>query len=430
MHKKKIVCFGPGPKFKGGIANYNTALAKALDQFNAVEVHIVSWTQQYPAIIPRVFTDTSSQWGLLDDTDIPVTYITNFNNPRSWHTTYQYIVGINPDMVIVQFSIALQGLPIGYIIKRLKKLLHIEVIVDLHFVVQKEQSLVDAWLVKQGIGHADTYLVHAHKTFQELQGLFPRKKFYLTNNGTRGAKGQPTAIQLYHPIYDFFQPNTAFDAAAFKKQLKLRRHVFLFFGFIRQYKGLHHAIKAFRLVAGQRDDVSLLICGESFWHTLDNKKLSVKLKKWLFGLSKRLLLRKPANEKNYQPLRLIKALGLEDQVSVVNRFIPNEEVHRYFQVSDCVVLFYTHATPSGIESISYHFGLPVLATRVGHFPETIQTGVNGYLAMPKDIPSMAATMFQFLKNPVPSGPIRAMAKKLSWQRYAQTILHTGAVARR
>ena len=52
---KRIVCFGPGPKFKGGIANYNTALAKVLDEFDDVEVYLVSWIQQYPAIVPREF---------------------------------------------------------------------------------------------------------------------------------------------------------------------------------------------------------------------------------------------------------------------------------------------------------------------------------------------------------------------------------------
>ena len=44
----RIVCFGPGPRFKGGIANYNTSLAKTLDSSTDHEIHIVSWTQQYP----------------------------------------------------------------------------------------------------------------------------------------------------------------------------------------------------------------------------------------------------------------------------------------------------------------------------------------------------------------------------------------------
>ncbi|MFM7104953.1 MAG: hypothetical protein ACKOW8_05465, partial [Flavobacteriales bacterium] len=55
------VCFGPGPRFKGGIQNYNTSLALALDKKPGTEVHIVSWTQQYPAIVPREFVDKSSK---------------------------------------------------------------------------------------------------------------------------------------------------------------------------------------------------------------------------------------------------------------------------------------------------------------------------------------------------------------------------------
>ena len=80
----RIVVFGPGPKFKGGIANYNTSLAKALDKLNVGEVYIVSWTQQYPAIIPRDFIDRSSKADLLEGTKIKVHYITNYNDPRSW----------------------------------------------------------------------------------------------------------------------------------------------------------------------------------------------------------------------------------------------------------------------------------------------------------------------------------------------------------
>jgi hypothetical protein len=67
---EKIVCFGAGPVFKGGLANYNTSLAKALDEKKDVEVHIVSWTQQYPSIIPRDFIDRKSKTDLLQGTNI------------------------------------------------------------------------------------------------------------------------------------------------------------------------------------------------------------------------------------------------------------------------------------------------------------------------------------------------------------------------
>ena len=98
----KVVCFGPGPIFKGGISNYNTSLAKALDKLG-VETHIVSWTQQYPAIIPRDFKDKTSKTDLLAGTNIKVQYITNYNNPLTWRETYRYIVSLKPDKVIFQW---------------------------------------------------------------------------------------------------------------------------------------------------------------------------------------------------------------------------------------------------------------------------------------------------------------------------------------
>ena len=47
---KKVVVFGPGPQFKGGIANYTTSLAKALEKtqklLNALENVIIPQYQQ------------------------------------------------------------------------------------------------------------------------------------------------------------------------------------------------------------------------------------------------------------------------------------------------------------------------------------------------------------------------------------------------
>lgn len=38
MGKRKIVVFGPGPKFKGGIANYTLSLAKSLNEQDNTDV--------------------------------------------------------------------------------------------------------------------------------------------------------------------------------------------------------------------------------------------------------------------------------------------------------------------------------------------------------------------------------------------------------
>jgi len=421
--KHVIVCFGPGPKFKGGIQNYNTSLALALDRFEGNEVHIVSWTQQYPAIIPREFVDKSSKSDLLQGSNVQVSYITNYNKPSTWRETVRYIQSIGAKTVIFQWSIALQGLPIGAMAKRLRSA-GVDVVMDLHFVIQKEGSSIDAFLTRRGIRHASRYVVHAIKTYQELKTLFPQQSLKLIQDGQikDGESNGTPVLKLFHPIYDLFKPDPNMDVEAFKRQHGLRKNVFLFFGFIRKYKGLHHTIEAFAKVAAQREDVSLLICGESFWNTLDESKWINRWKQRIFKWAKTLFLKKSDDERMYQPLQLIEQLHIQDRCVVFNRFIPNEEVHLYFQCSDAVVLYYLTATPSGIESLSYNFKLPILATRVGHFPETIQDGFNGYLANAGDVEDMARVMLRYLDAPLPSDHVVESTKSMSWDNYAKAIM--------
>jgi glycosyltransferase involved in cell wall biosynthesis len=289
-----------------------------------------------------------------------------------------------------------------------------------HFVQQKEHSAIDKVLTKWALGKADTILVHALKTFEELKNVFPNKAFHLTDAGDRGKN---TVIKLFHPIYDLFKPQADLDIEAMKQQWGLKKNVFLFFGFIRRYKGLDQAIQAFAKVRVQRDDVSLVIAGESFWNTLDQSKWSTRFKQMVFGWAKRILLNKNDDEREDQPLEWIQKLGLEKDCYVVNRFIGNEEVPPFFQVSDAVLLFYRTATPSGIESLSYNFALPLLATNVGHFPETITDGFNGYLAKDGDIDDMAKVMMKFLDQPIDRNNVKQKTAMMSWERYADAIMH-------
>jgi glycosyltransferase involved in cell wall biosynthesis len=421
MEIETIVLFGPGPQFKGGIANYNTSLAKALDALGH-DVHIVSWTQQYPAIIPRDFIDRSSKADQLAGTYIKITYITNYNNPFTWSETIDFIAKLKPTKVIFQWAIAIQGLPMGYIARGLKKK-NIEVIFDLHLVIQKEASSIDKLFTKYGLKVADTYVAHAYKTVEELKLTFPDLKLTVNENGQRAKDDSCTVIKLYHPIYDMFKPQADFDITAKKSELNLAPKVLLFFGFIRKYKGLHQVIDAFNEVAKQRDDVSLLIVGESFWQTLDQSKWSTRIKKALFNSAKSIFLNQTDNEQDYRPLELIEKYQLQNRVAVVNEFVSNEKVHEYFQLADAILLYYLTATPSGVESISYNFNLPVLATKVGHFPETIKHGYNGYLAEDRDIQSMAKEMIHMLDEPIDRNNVAETAKHLSWENYAKAILN-------
>ncbi|MCK4750246.1 MAG: glycosyltransferase, partial [Bacteroidales bacterium] len=183
---KRIVAFGPGPQFKGGIANYNTSLAKALDRDEDVEVHIVSWTQQYPAIIPRDYIDRKSKKDQLAGTRIRVHYLLNYNRPSSWRKTVRFIRELDPDRIIIQWAIAIQGIPLRYVARQLQKA-GIRVFFDLHFVVQKESSSLDSYLTRRCIHFSDAYIVHSLKTFEELKELIPGKDYQLSFPGDPSA---------------------------------------------------------------------------------------------------------------------------------------------------------------------------------------------------------------------------------------------------
>jgi len=266
-------------------------------------------------------------------------------------------------------------------------------------------------------------VVHAYKTTAELAELLPNVRFSVNETGERTTDQSRTVIKLYHPVYDMFKPNPDLDIEATKADLKLNKHVFLFFGFIRKYKGLHHCIEAMAKVVKERQDVSLLIVGESFWQTLDQTKFSTRIKQALFGFAKSLFLSKKSDEKDYNPLAMIDGLGIRNYTTVINDFVPNEAVHKYFQVSDSILLFYEYATPSGVESMAYNFRTPVLATSVGHFPETIKNGVNGYLANAEDAEDMAKQMLKSISAPIDRNQVEAMAKTFSWDNYAKAIMN-------
>ena len=309
----------------------------------------------------------------------------------------------------------------GYITKWLRKN-NIKIVFDLHFVIQKENSVIDKKLTKFALSKADSFIVHSLKTGKELEALFPNMEFYYTQKYEKNDAEKKQIIKLFHPVYDMFRPDLNFDIDKTKKELKLNRYVFLFFGFIRKYKGLHNAIRAFAKLAQNRDDVSLLVVGESFWQTLDTKKISTKVKNFLFGIVKSLIVKKKDDERNYRPLELIKELNIEDKVTVVNDFVPNEDVHKYFQVSDAIILYYLTATPSGVESIAYNFKLPICATRIGHFPETVKDSYNGYLAEPEDVESMVAAMEKIISSPIDRENVSETSKEMSWENYAKAIL--------
>jgi glycosyltransferase involved in cell wall biosynthesis len=91
-------------------------------------------------------------------------------------------------------------------------------------------------------------------------------------------------------------------------------------------------------------------------------------------------------------------LPLGESVTVVDRYVPNEEVGRWFSAADVVVLPYTSATQSGIVQIAFGLGTPVIVTNVGGLPEAVDDGRTGFVVPPEDAGALAEAILRFYEG--------------------------------
>ena len=160
-----------------------------------------------------------------------------------------------------------------------------------------------------------------------------------------------------------------FDQNKIKEELGIepKNYVLLFFGYVRKYKGLDLLIKAMPEIIRHKPSTTLMIVGEFY----DEPKFY---------------------------LDLINSLSLTDNIKVINDFVPNEEVEKYYRISDLVVLPYRSATQSGILNMAYGFNKPVLVTNVGGLAEFVEDGVTGYIVEPDHPEKLSKGILRFFEE--------------------------------
>jgi len=154
-----------------------------------------------------------------------------------------------------------------------------------------------------------------------------------------------------------------------KEELGFNRDsiVLLFFGYVRKYKGLDILIDAFPNILSEIPEARLLIVGEFY-------------------------------DKPDPYIEQIKKLGIEGEVKVINEFVSNEEVEKYYEVSDVVILPYRSATQSGILNVAYGFKKPVIVTDVGGLAEFVEEGKTGFVIKPDSPNAIVEGVKNFLNR--------------------------------
>lgn len=371
MEKKKIVLIGPVYPFKGGIAHYTSLMYKALSE--KYEVIMISYKMQYPKILFKaVQKDYGNDMFKISQAQFLINTANPFNNIRIGIK----IKHMHPDAVIIQwwhpyFAPCYRMLE-DTIGKRIRK------ICICHNVFPHERFPLDRFLTKSALRKADAYIVHAHDEWKELLSIKPQAV----------VKSNP------HPTYNIFKRNNLTKEQARKKLgLQDNEKMLLFFGFVREYKGLKNLLAAMPLIKKALAHVTLWIVGS-------------------FGNDKQIY------------MELIEKMDVKECIRIIDGYIPDDEVEKYFAACDVVVLPYESATQSGIAQIAYGFEKPVIATNVGGLSDVVIDGKTGYIVKPKEPKCMADAIIRYYTEQREMEfckGVKEEADKYSWERMTETI---------
>jgi len=201
-----------------------------------------------------------------------------------------------------------------------------------------------------------------------------------------------------HPNYDNYGEMVSREQALAFLKLEPEYHYLLFFGFIRDYKGLDLLIKAMGDPRIKSSRIKLIVAGEFY-----------------------------TDEASYT--ELIRAHDVAKNVILKTQYIPNEEVKYYFCAADLIVQPYKSATQSGISQLAFFYEKPMLATNVGGLPEIIDHGSSGYIVK-VDPAAIADAIVDFFQNDRADAFTKAVIenkKKYSWANLVKGIEELTAI---
>lgn len=327
----KIIIIGTAHPYRGGLASFNERMAKQL-QDEGHEVIIYTFSVQYPSFLfpgKTQFSDEPAPKGL------KIYRKVNSINPLNWCKVGREVRKLKPDLVLIKYWLPFMGACFGTILRRIKKENNTKVITVLDNIIPHESRIGDKQLTHYFVKPVDAFVSMSERVKNDL------KQFDVT---------KPSAYNP-HPIFDNFGAPVLRKVAADSLNLDENEKYILFFGIIRDYKGLDWLLKAFNL-SKYRNKVKLIVAGEYY-----------------------------ANLDAYN--KLIADLNLEDRLIIHNEFIKNSEVKYWFSLANLLVQPYKNATQSGVTQIAYQFDLPMVVTNVGGLPEMIPDQKIGLVVEPR-----------------------------------------------
>tara|TARA_B100000768_G_scaffold90921_1_gene85151 strand:- start:225 stop:1364 length:1140 start_codon:yes stop_codon:yes gene_type:complete len=370
LSNKKVIIIGPAFPFRGGIANFNNALAKEYHN-RGDQVIIYSFILQYPSFL---FPGTTQYESGEAPKNLKIKTLINSINPFNWISVARKINNEHPDYVVIRYWLPFMAPCLGSIARLLSKKIKIIAITD--NVIPHEKRIGDTFLTRYFVKSCDAFLSLSESVMDDLS-IFTDSKY---------KKFIP------HPIYDIFGDVIPKEKALESLGLTIKDKHLLFFGFVRKYKGLDLMLQAMSDSRIINLGVKLIIAGEFY----DDK---------------------------VEYTDMISDLGIEKNIIMKSDFIPADKVKDYFCAADMITQTYRTATQSGVTQIAYSFNRPMLVTDVGGLAEIVPNNKVGYVTSqdPTEIANAIIDFYKSNRENLFSDNTRLEKKRFSWKFFVEGI---------
>jgi glycosyltransferase involved in cell wall biosynthesis len=368
----KIIIISPVHPFRGGIAQSTEILFNKLKE-KGIEVKIINFRRQYPNFL---FPGKTQLESIIDhSSEIRSEQIIDSIGPLSWIKAYKKIKYERPDLLILRYWMPFFAPCFGALCLLIRTLTETKTLYLCDNIIPHETRLGDLALTRFAFKWADFFIVQSHYVLRDLFRIVPN----------------PVYQVVPHPVYESF--GEILDKKTAKKRIGVdNENLILFFGIVREYKGLDLLLKAMPEIL-KRHKVKLIVAGEFY-----------------------------QKERDY--IGLIEEFKLKDCVKVIPEFIENEKVRLYFSAADAVVLPYRSATQSGIVQLAYHFNRPCIVTNVGGLSEVVIDNKTGFVVPPENPFEIAEAVSRFYTNNKEeefTENIMAEKKKYLWDNMTRAI---------
>ena len=364
----KICIVGPAYPYRGGLASIMETMARVY-QAQGHDVKIYTFTVQYPSLL---FPGKTQYVTTPPPADLHIERVLNNVNPLSWISLGLRLRREAPDIVLMKYWTPFMAPSFGTVARIARSNGKTKVLCQIDNVEPHEHHIIDRPCNRYYLGAVDGFVYMSEQVHSELVEYT-----------------SAPAIFSPHPMFENFGQRV--DRAAACEQLGLdpSKRYLLFFGLIRDYKGLDLLLEAFEGVANP--DLRLLVAGEFY------------------------------NDKEQYRAALDR---LGERVVLHEGFVKDEDVKFYFSAVDALVLPYRTATQSGVTQIAYNFSVPMVVTNVGGLPEIVPDGRVGFVCEPT-VESIAEAVVRLYQD----GALDHFAanfpeerKRFSWEEMCRKLL--------